>query len=1403
MSTKEEIEFPVRFEDLPGFSGRFTVDEAEVWSGNNIPHDIDSRLEDLSESSEQSQDDINFLYSAIHAVADLSDAQRRLLNEALYNRAHQMLETCQDDPQSATIEDKAGASKAFYLLAHYCTLMERVFKATPTDASVSTTAAKKKKTKASSTSYIWPEWRFTCLNLFHKLLDGDARALFAMGIMPENFVMLFWKYTLQLLEEKPAGMSGVGTAEQASKKLCIAVLLLACKHVSAGASTGVTVLMTGLLDSACSQEHMAAPIAEICRSSGVGSALVSELMSEVARLNMTELSKGNGSGARNIGCFLIAVASVYPEMIALYLPLIMHHMDSDVYQIRCAIITAMGSTIAFIHQQCQAEMAKEQSSPTGESVGEGNEDSDDVGSGKFNMRQFMRLRDDMVDMLIERTHDVSAYARAAVLKVWISLVEAEALPVVRFGSVAEVALDRLKDKVASVRKSATQLLTAQLEFNPFSGSLNVAHFVTLRAELERRIKERMELLAEEVQATTEKDENKSAVRVKKEKGEADDDEEEEELFGDEEPENTDLAVMFQEDAEIVAMTAELSKCVSCLELLQSVHTAVPKIGAMLSSKTTSDVLEALRFFTRTMNFGIKGSAAFLHQTFSSIWHQEESIQLECLQTFFHVYVSDGGEGSGSSLLPSNEIAFNLVQLALRCSLAELTSVEKLIGEIFVRAKDSGNSGATVAQQAVFKKFSKQAPAVIQALWQMATISSRSNQQGAAADQEKVPLRGPLMVLKMIASSVDVAKLSNQVFPTAKVKVLCKLALENVQSVDTPSAMDDIRVAAICLQACSSFVEASQCSDDELQAVLISAAERLALVVCDKFQKFDNEEMTRAWFAMCEEAVSAVFRLHSTPDVFLGKMIMSTYTSWAAATSSEALDIVIKTRLARFMFLCGQGALSSLLYTEKIANSAKKSLEAKSKSKREEDKAKKDATGEEVSEVDDMEEEMGLTAMADAEHEREFNKVVEVELVANPGNLLGSFHPFIAFVVANGSGEFSDPLVREAAVLALCRYMSVSSVLCEEYLALLFTVLERETNAAIRTSIVIATGDLSFRFPNAVEPWTARMYDRLSDECLLVRYNTLMVLTHLILNDMIKVKGQVSAVVMCLNDPSEDVCGLARLFFTELSKRSNNPVYNLLGDVISTLSRDKTAPVLNESEATVTPSEEVVKVALIADSNTREHRELTPVEFNTTMHFLLSFVTKDKQADSLLERLLVRMAAAVSIKQRRNLAFCISELPITDKGVKRMTELLRQMKDCLFDKDIVEYLKQVVAKAKKTTGKASAGCEVKEAATEFEDFVKSVVEENLEDIDGENVLPQAANSLTSASGNHKKNKKAATTKKAPARKRKPKKVVEESSSEDESEESDCELSEEEQDDDDVAVTKQKNAASASTKRGLRC
>jgi condensin complex subunit 1 len=231
----------------------------------------------------------------------------------------------------------------------------------------------------------------------------------------------------------------------------------------------------------------------------------------------------------------------------------------------------------------------------------------------------------------------------------------------------------------------------------------------------------------------------------------------------------------------------------------------------------------------------------------------------------------------------------------------------------------------------------------------------------------------------------------------------------------------------------------------------------------------------------------------------------------------------------------------------------------------------------------------------------------LELVCNEENILGKFHALTAFIVADATKLYSQPLLRETAILTLCRYMSVSSVLCEKYLPLFFTVLERENSEAIRTSMVIAAGDLCFRFPNSLEPWTAHMYSRLTDANLLVRYNTLMVLTHLILNDMIKVKGQVSSMVLCLTDQSEKVRSLARLFFTELSKRSNNPVYNLLGDVISNLSLDNE----DDGRAPGEVKQEEAMGSAVLPMAAALSRQLTSEEFTNTMHFLLSFVTKDR------------------------------------------------------------------------------------------------------------------------------------------------------------------------------------------------
>lgn len=58
--------------------------------------------------------------------------------------------------------------------------------------------------------------------------------------------------------------------------------------------------------------------------------------------------------------------------------------------------------------------------------------------------------------------------------------------------------------------------------------------------------------------------------------------------------------------------------------------------------------------------------------------------------------------------------------------------------------------------------------------------------------------------------------------------------------------------------------------------------------------------------------------------------------------------------------------------------------------------------------------------------------------------------------------------------------------------------------------------------------------------------------------MIKVKGQISEMAICLEDSDSRISDLAKLFFTELAQKDNE-IYNNLPDIISnlaTLPQDK-------------------------------------------------------------------------------------------------------------------------------------------------------------------------------------------------------------------------------------------------------
>lgn len=131
-------------------------------------------------------------------------------------------------------------------------------------------------------------------------------------------------------------------------------------------------------------------------------------------------------------------------------------------------------------------------------------------------------------------------------------------------------------------------------------------------------------------------------------------------------------------------------------------------------------------------------------------------------------------------------------------------------------------------------------------------------------------------------------------------------------------------------------------------------------------------------------MQTLFHLHPSPDKVMTLLLQRQYQTLSAiATSSSNHSMAAICQLSRFLFLLGQTSINLLVFTEFIAASAKKLSNDANKSKRGgaamkqspsntsndsdeiEDKAQSAATEAAAT----MEEEMGMAAAADADHER--------------------------------------------------------------------------------------------------------------------------------------------------------------------------------------------------------------------------------------------------------------------------------------------------------------------------------------------------------------------------------------------------------------------------------------------------
>ena len=676
--------------------------------------------------------------------------------------------------------------------------------------------------------------------------------------------------------------------------------------------------------------------------------------------------------------------------------------------------------------------------------------------------------------------------------------------------------------------------------------------------------------------------------------------------------NEDLS---EAESEFLAKVRGLKFASSALSFIEVFENANASFQTMLMSTNPSDVTEALRFFVKAKHFGLPCAVTGMKRALALMWSNEVNIQEEVLKAFVEVFVAEPGT-DGKEILPENQVAQNFLDLAGEATVSELASIEEALGRL-------------VKKEII-------PPGVFSILWTMAS-------------QAEGQLRASAMLVISMAASAD-PKIVDSAY-----------RLQNLYDAGLGDYTEEHRDWKTARSAACALQRVARAKVDPSSAkyiILDLITERLVAVARGDWCDDSNEEDTNSWFCAAEQAINAIFTISPAPEKVAMEILLG-HQNGIFGSLEEPSNTAHSLRLSRFFFVLGHIALKLLIYTEVLSSSVRRANSAKTVKKQESassgqkdkdgDAASKEGTSDEEDD-DAIEAELGIAQQAEAETERKVAEISENEIIGR--GMISLFTPMLLRVVANEEGTYSSPVLMQSATLALCKCMCISKSFCEKHLTLLFAVLAKAPNddQDLRANIVIALGDLAFRFPNEVEPYTPKIYACLRDKSTRVRRHTLMVLTHLILNDMVKVKGNVCEIALCLQDQETGIRVMARLLFHELSKRTNSPIYNLLPDIVSQLSQ------LN----------------------------LKQEVFREIMLFLLSFIKKDRQNEMLMEKLIQRFPKCTSINQKADLAYCIAQLKVNDKCIKCLNDTFKLYKDALFDEDVLKNFMSVVSKAKKNT-----------------------------------------------------------------------------------------------------------------------
>ncbi|XP_064011981.1 condensin complex subunit 1 [Pogoniulus pusillus] len=1102
-------------------------------------------------------------------------------------------------------------------------------------------AGKNKKKSAKTSEFLWEEERVSLLRLLLQLLQLDLRQLWSGLVIEEEFVSLITGSCYRILENPSIGLQ----RHRATREAITHLLAVALGHYTRTFST--TVKITQMLHHF---EHVAPVFAQAvslwATEYGLKS-LVGELLREIGQKGPQDLSR-DASGVKGYAVFITELAERTPALVLSNMSVLLPHLDGESYVLRNAILSAAAEVLVQMLNGDQLEEAARDA------------------------------RDQFLAILQTHVCDVNSFVRSRVLQLFTRIVQCRALPLTLFRSLVPLVVERLKDKAVAVVKNAIQLLAAFLSNNPFYGKLNCADlaeplkkemqklqemkdrsrttaepviipeeeweamlpevsaatqqvFQPLLEEEEVEVGETVESTLEQITALLRKLSYKRAARLTQKAlscfqgqepftGPTEENEEatilgilkrlyigshphenhEDPPHGNSSPNSGEVVLEGQPQMELLKQQMLVQYLKDACSFSEKITEAMGLISKMMYENSISVVQEAIEFFVKVSQFEVPQALLGVRRMLPLIWSKEPGIKEAVLNAYRQLYLSPSKESQRAG---AQRLVQSLSLIMVDASQGAIDCLEEIVSE-FVQ-KDEIN------------------PAVIQLLWERFTGKSQ------CSPQER---RAAVMLLGMMARGKPEIIGSN-------LDVLVTVGLSE-------KAGEDYRLAEEVCRAISKLGCDPKPALGKDTAPFRLPQNHMLFGCLSETLSQGFAQPSSGWIPFMEAAVTLIYQRAEGAEEICAHILQKCTQQvlerlqeddgqkadpgGSPSRASEGGSSLSTFLLTHLVSLVGQVAFRQVVHLE-VAVSA----ELRRRRTLREEKIKKRSIGSTRKQrpqgsgnESTMEEELLMGASADDTEAELIRSISETELLEET-HLLSAFVPLV-LKICNNPGLYSDPSLLAAAALALGKLCMISSEFCDFHLCLLFTMMEKSTLPSVRSNLIIAAGDLAIRFPNLVEPWTSHLYARLRDPCPNVRQTAGLVMTHLILKDMVKVKGQVSEMAALLLDPEEEIMGMAQSFFSELSSK-DNAIYNLLPDIISRLSDPSCG---TEEKA-----------------------------FHTIMRHIFSYITKDKQTESLVEKLCQRFRIARTERQYQDLAFCLTLLPLSERGLRKLHDNF----DCFADK----------------------------------------------------------------------------------------------------------------------------------------